>query len=153
MPSFLLRNHDELSYDFLAMIIRRFRDLPEALLAQTILDSAGIESHLTDENLVRMDWFWSNLLGGVKLHVRDEDTGSALDLLDQAPVESFEVEGGGRFDRPRCPNCRALDIVFEELNKPVAFVSAYLGVPIPLHRKGWRCHSCGYQWEPQVTDA
>lgn len=36
--------------------IRRFRDLPEALLAKGSLESAGIECALTDENMVRMDW-------------------------------------------------------------------------------------------------
>ena len=44
--------------------IRQFRDLPEALLAKGSLESAGIEAVLTDDNVVRMDWFWSNLMGG-----------------------------------------------------------------------------------------
>src|SRR6202022_1189461 len=39
--------------------IRQFRDLPEALLARGSLDSAGIECFLTDDNMVRMDWFIS----------------------------------------------------------------------------------------------
>ena len=57
--------------------IRQFRDLPEAILARGILDSAGIESFLADENIVRMDWFISNLVGGVKLKVRREDVEAA----------------------------------------------------------------------------
>src|SRR5882724_7495301 len=47
--------------------IRRFRDLPEAQLARGSLESSGIECFLTDDNMVRLDWFISNLLGGVKL--------------------------------------------------------------------------------------
>jgi len=42
----------------------RIRDLPLALLLKSILDSEGIECYLSDENLVRMDWLWSNLLEG-----------------------------------------------------------------------------------------
>src|SRR5689334_10697599 len=53
--------------------LRQFRDLPEALLAKGRLDSAGIECTLVDENMVRMDWFISNLLGGVKLEVNKSD--------------------------------------------------------------------------------
>ncbi len=53
--------------------LRQFRDLPEALLAKGSLDSAGIETFLADDNMVRMDWFYSNLLGGIKLKVRAED--------------------------------------------------------------------------------
>jgi len=52
------------------VMVRRYRDLPEAVIVKSILDAEGIDCVLSDENLVRMDWFWSNLLGGVKLWVR-----------------------------------------------------------------------------------
>ena len=136
---------DTVEYRELKMI-RRYRDLPEALLAKTGLESAGIECFLTDEHIVRIDWFWSNLLGGVKLHVKAEDADAVLEILDQPSQEGFEVEGIGRYDRPRCSSCNSIDIHFEELSR-VAFVSAYLLVPIPLHCKGWKCHSCGHHWQ------
>jgi len=66
------------------VMIRRYRDLPEATIAKTILDSAGIESFLAEENIVRLDWFYSNLVGGIKLLVRAEDADAARELLDQA---------------------------------------------------------------------
>lgn len=64
------------------LTIRQFRDLPEALLAKSVLDSAGIECFLGDDNLIRMDWLWSNLLGGIKLRVRQEDAVVASRLLE-----------------------------------------------------------------------
>jgi hypothetical protein len=64
------------------LTIRQFRDLPEALLAKSVLDSAGIECSLGDDNLIRMDWLWSNLLGGIKLRVRQEDALVAAQLLE-----------------------------------------------------------------------
>jgi hypothetical protein len=67
------------------LTIRQYRDLPEALLAKSVLESAGIECFLGDDNLIRMDWLWSNLLGGIKLRVRQED----------ALVASRLLEGGG----------------------------------------------------------
>jgi ribosomal protein S27AE len=126
--------------------IRKFRDLHEALLAKGALDSAAIESFLVDDNMIRMDWFWSNLIGGIKLCVKQEDAEAALDLLEQSIPGEFEVEGVGQYEQPRCPKCRSLDIVFEHLNQPVAWVSAYVLAPIALHRKRWVCHSCGEQW-------
>lgn len=45
----------------------RYRDLPEAVIAQGMLASAGIESFLRDENTIRMDWMLSQLIGGVRL--------------------------------------------------------------------------------------
>lgn len=65
--------------------IRAFRDLPQALIAESILDSTQIECFLSDENVIRMDWFWSNALGGIKLLVKEEDAAAAQELLDQKP--------------------------------------------------------------------
>jgi len=127
--------------------IRKFRDLPEALLAKGSLESAGIEAVLTDDNMVRMDWFWSNLMGGVKLHVGSEDAEAANNILDQPIPDGFSVAGVGEYKQPRCPKCQSLDVNFQELDRPVAFVSAYFKVPIPLRRRAWRCHSCYAQWE------
>jgi hypothetical protein len=138
---------DTVEYRELTMI-RRFRDLPEALLAKTSLESTGIECFLADENIVRIDWFWSNLLGGAKLHVRTEDADAALEILGQPVPEGFEVEGVGQFERPCCPNCNSVDIYFDEL-RPIGFVGAYFGLLIPLHRNGWKCHSCGHQWRDE----
>jgi hypothetical protein len=75
--------------------IRKFRDLPEALLAKGSLESAEIESALIDDNLVRLDWFWSNLMGGIKLQVDPENVEAAQMILDQPIPEILEVPGIG----------------------------------------------------------
>jgi hypothetical protein len=74
---------------FELVIIRQFRDLPEAIFAKGVLDSAEIESYLVDENIVRMDWFISNLVGGVKLQVKREDVAAALELLETPAPEDL----------------------------------------------------------------
>jgi hypothetical protein len=72
--------------------IRKFRDLPEAILARGVLESAGIESFLTDDNIVRMDWFISNLVGGIKLKVRREDFEAATEVLQEPTVGELPPE-------------------------------------------------------------
>jgi len=129
------------------VIVREFRDLPEALLAKGSLESAGIECFLVDDNMVRMDWFLSNLVGGIKLGVRPEDADVAVKLLEHPLPESFEVEGVGTYEQPTCPQCHSLDVSCETLNKPVAYASAWAGVPIPVRRKRWKCHACGHDWK------
>jgi hypothetical protein len=71
--------------------IRRFLDLPEALLAKGRLESAGIECFLTDDNMVRINW--SNLLGGAKLLVNRADAEAATAVLDEPIPETLDVEG------------------------------------------------------------
>jgi len=128
------------------VVLRQFRDLPEALLAKGALESAGIECFLADDITIRMDWLWSNALGGVRLCVKREDADAAGQLLDQGIPDEFEVTGTGAYKQPRCSNCQSLDISFENLNRPVAYAGIFLGVPIPLSRRRWKCNSCGHIW-------
>lgn len=132
--------------------IRKFRDLPEALLAKGSLESAGIDAVLTDDNVVRLDWFWSNLMGGIKLNVDRENAEAANSILDQPIPENFDVAGIGEYQQPRCPRCQSLDVAFRELDQRVAYVSAYFSVPIPLRRRAWRCHACSSEWEDDGAD-
>ena len=127
--------------------IRQFRDLPEALLAKGCLESAGIECYLRDDNMVRLDWFISNFIGGIKLCVRPEEAETARQLLDQPILEGLYVHGVGLYEQPRCPKCDSLDVNFRELDRPIAYLSAFLSVPMPVQRKAWKCHACGAEWD------
>ena len=129
--------------------VRQFRDLPEALLAKGSLESAGIECFLADENLVRLDWFISNFIGGIKLNVRAQDAGNAQKLLDEPILEGLYVHGVGLYEQPRCPKCQSLDVNFQELDRPIAYMSAFLRVPMPVRRPAWRCHECDAEWEDE----
>lgn len=113
--------------------LRQYRDLPVALLAKGSLDSAGIETFLVDDNMIRMDWFISNLLGGIKLKVRAEDAQAANEILNQPIPEMVEVEGVGEYEQPKCPRCQLLDVSFLELNKV------------------WTCYACGNEWEDEAA--
>ena len=127
-------------------MVKRFRDLPEAMLAKGSLESSGIECHLTDDNMVRLDWFISNLLGGAKLMVKPEDLEEARQVLEQ-PIPADFNYGEENFEQPKCPKCGSLDITFETLNKPVAYGSAMLlNFPLPLKSEKWICNACGARW-------
>jgi rubredoxin len=136
------------------VMIRQFRDLPGALLAKGFLESAGVDSFLVDETTIRMDWLWSNALGGIKLCVKSEDVEAATQILNQEIPEGFSAEGTGDFEQPRCPQCGSLKISFEDLDKRVAYAGLlFVGFPIPLHRGRWKCDSCGHVWQPNNDES
>lgn len=126
--------------------LRKFRDLPEALLAKGSLESAGIECSLADDNMVRLDWFYSNAIGGIKLLVNRDDLEAAEQVLTSPIPENFEAEGAGAYEQPKCPKCGSLDVNFQE-SDPAAYLSLAVSVPLPFRRRAWRCRACNAEWE------
>ena len=130
--------------------VARFRDLPEAILARGRLQSAGIDAFLADENYIRMDWFMSNMIGNMRLQVREDDAESAKEILGQQVPEDFEI-GAEKFEQPKCPKCGSADIEFEGVNRGIGLLAAYaIRVPLPLRSDTWKCNHCGAEW--QETD-
>ena len=132
--------------------IRRYRDLSEAIIARGAIESAGIFCFLKDENLVRLDWQISNMIGGIRLQVAAADVEAAEAVLaspipnsiDFAP--EFQDEPG--FQQPRCPHCSSTDISYERSSRKAAITSLYLlGLPLPLGAASWTCEKCGLRWE------
>jgi hypothetical protein len=146
----LLRQQLEISE---LVTVRQFRDLPEALLAKGSLESSGIECFLADDNLVRLDWFISNFIGGIKLKVRAADVLNAQKLLDEPILEGLYVQGVGLYEQPRCPSCDSLDVNFQELDRPISYMTAFLHLPIPVQRTGWRCHACDAEWQEDASQS
>ncbi len=72
--------------------VRTFSNLTEAELAKGLLDAAGIESFLFDENVGRI--YWTNAIGGIKLRVDVANAEEADRILSEnassedAPEES-----------------------------------------------------------------
>jgi len=74
--------------------IRSYRDLSEAIVARSLLESAGIPVMLLNENLIRLDWPLSNLVGGIRLQVDPENESAAMELLTQPMPESASAAHG-----------------------------------------------------------
>ena len=54
----------------------------DAYLLRARLEGSGIIAYVRDENLITLDWLYSNAVGGVKVDVADEDYEKALELLN-----------------------------------------------------------------------
>ena len=125
----------------------RFRDMPEALLAKSVLESAGIECLLADANIIRTDWLWSNLVGGVKLRVLEEDLEEATRILDlDSPTEHSAMPGDEDSQPPSCPRCHSPEVSLGDLRDSKAAVNFSATARPAAGEPLWTCRSCGNQW-------
>jgi hypothetical protein len=129
--------------------VARYRDLPEAVVARAVLEEAGIECLLRDENTVRMDWLWSNLIGGMRLQVAAKDEEAARELLSQPVPKQFAVDSGEEFEQPVCPRCGSVEVVSSDPDRKVLAASMLINIPLPHWRprgEAWRCLKCNAKW-------
>jgi XTP/dITP diphosphohydrolase len=135
--------------------IWHFRDLPAAQIALSKLESAGITCELADDEMVRMDWFYSNLIGGIRLQVAEDEVEEALTLLREPVADHFTAEEiGEEFSQPQCPNCGSLDVTHVNRPRAVTYLAlAALSLPIMSGIDEMKCETCGNTWDhsPDTT--
>ncbi len=125
----------------------RYRDLSEAIVAKSLLESAEIDAWIRDENLARLEWQYSNLLGGIRLQVKTEDEAAAREILQQPIPETIGFGRDEDFAQPRCPACGSLQISFLGEDRRAALASVtLLSLPLPQGGTSWTCHACGVRW-------
>jgi hypothetical protein len=128
----------------------------EAELARARLGAEGIGAVLGDENLVRLDWFVSQAVGGVKLLVAASDAPRAAAVLSveaQLPeigLATASDSSGG----PSCPRCQSGNLTYERWSR-AGFVGTILlfGFPLPIPQPRWRCGRCKAVWRPEELEA
>jgi hypothetical protein len=85
VPSKMVHVEAEVDLGNKPVILRKYRDMPAAFVEKGILEDAGIECFLQDDNVVGINWFLSNAIGGVKLIVREKDAEESERLLNALP--------------------------------------------------------------------
>lgn len=143
------RVREPVEFDLRSLVtVRRYRDLSEAIVARSLLEAEGIEAWIQDENLVRLDWAYSNLVGGIRLQVDAQDEQVAREVLARPVPPTIAFEEGAEFEQPKCPRCGSLEVTFLGSDRRAALASVtLLSVPLPLGRESWQCETCGAHWE------
>ena len=121
------------------VIVATFRDLPPALVAKNVLDTAGIRNFLIDATTIRIDWFLSNAIGGVKLGVERKDLEAAKQALDGG-METVELPEDEEVLLPHCPRCMSPTVEEHKLD------------PARANYTAWHCDDCGTRWEMSGGD-
>ena len=151
-------------------IIAKFPTPTEAYLAKAKLEAEGIESMVLDDNIVATDWLYRDLVGQVKLQVRQDDAAKAKAILarqeqplteDLAPEDYAELDPEGpeaeevsnlaeaeTTPAVTCPQCGCEDVTYEKYNHGLFWWTILLiRAPLPWPKRQWTCKQCGYTWK------
>ena len=128
--------------------VRHYRDLSEAIVGRTLLESAGIQAFIADEHLVRMDWFISNMVGGLRLQVDEQDESAAREILNQEVPSTINYGEEETFVQPTCPKCGSAEVTLGNgTEQGRSLVALYvLAIPVPPRDPEWHCEACGAKW-------
>lgn len=124
--------------------IATFNYPAQAHILRAKLETQGIWSFVADENLVAINWLCSNVIGGVKLQVKEQDVARALEILGIEPEDFGEEE----VEDERCPHCLSSNIHYEKYAIPAVFASwLLLSLPLPFLKRKWKCANCDHRWK------
>jgi Putative prokaryotic signal transducing protein len=121
----------------------------EAGLYRATLEHADIPVVVADENIVSMDWFLSNVVGGIKIQVPEDRFGEATDVLTQTATPVSPGDAAALSSPPLlCGACGSLAIgtyTGTQVRNIVATLASFvlLPVPIPVRETRLQCGACG----------
>jgi hypothetical protein len=143
----LVEEQEELEFRRL-VTVRRYRDLTEAIVGRSLLESAGIPAWIADEHFVRMVWFYSNLLGGMRLQVDEHNEAAAREILEEGAPRTITYGEEEAFEQPTCPKCGSFEITLGDGTETGrSLVALYLlSIPVPPRQAAWHCETCGARW-------
>lgn len=121
--------------------IARFSKPEDAHLLRMRLEAGGVPAFLQDENIVQVDWLYSNAIGGVRVQVAEEDLAKARELMEEgvSPLDNAAAT--------QCPFCGSEETEVDELPRRLTFLSILLlAFPVPFLRPRHKCRSCGRHW-------
>jgi hypothetical protein len=139
-------------------VIARFRDLADAEPASASLEAAGIPHVLADAYTIGVAWYYSNALGGVRLHVADADAAEARALIE-TPAEVEWPEFPKPVPDERCEACGRLTLQTDSGPRKTLAVMTAFGFPFWFWRSKVRCQSCGatervpFRFRPELVIA
>ena len=129
--------------------IKRFTYVNESHVYEAGLVSENIFYYLKDKEMVSMDAFASNAIGGIKLQVRSAEVKRALLIIDEIDKNIKENEPPSELtvDKSKyklilydCPKCDSSKVYINQLHWFVDLFSSF-------SKRNHYCASCGYKWK------
>jgi DNA-directed RNA polymerase subunit RPC12/RpoP len=113
--------------------VAAYRQVIDASVMKSVLDGHGVECWLADENMVTMDWMYSDFIGGVKLQVRRSDLEDARRILKEGAITEEGMP---------CPACGSKRTRYERYSRKLSIFSFFFMLPFTVPKNEWLCLEC-----------
>lgn len=127
------------------VIIGTYPEATAAHLARVRLDAEGIEAWLVDENVASTYPFYTQVIGGVKLAVREEDALAAAGV-----IQGFDASEQARYQQNlhQCPMCGSKNVGENAMRFGALLLLTLLtfGLYLTLFYRRRTCGDCGSVW-------
>jgi len=133
---------------------KTFDNAMDAHILKIKLESEGITCFLFDENIVSVNPLYSNLVGGIKLKINEEDVVLAKNIvleLEQTPYTTDDEQVIA------CPECQSTRIEsgyksMKSVGAVLSAIASFLLMIFPLYRKTvYKCLDCGNEFDVKKT--
>jgi hypothetical protein len=128
----------------LLVTVATYNQIYLADLAKARLLDHDIPCVIQDQNMVGMNLFYSNAVGGIKLQVSDLHAREAYNILN-----GFDEKEAGVSIFPECPVCKSEDVLPKRYNSVILVLSFVLFGAQTLFSTSdarYRCNNCGNIW-------
>ena len=136
--------------------VATFSKPEDAHLLRLRLGAGGVDAYVQDENMVQMNWLYSNAIGGVRLQIDETDLEAAREIVAAPPVGKGELSEVGELSEAEltvCPGCSSTGTAPDERPRRFAFLSMMFSMlmfgvafPFAFLRRRWKCADCGCTW-------
>jgi hypothetical protein len=127
------------------VIIGTYPEATAAHLARVRLEAEGIDSWLVDENFASAYPFYTQVIGGVKLAVREDDAPAAVSV-----IQGLDATEQDRYQQNlcQCPMCGSKNVGENAMRFFWLLLLTLLtfGLYLPLFYRRHKCGNCRSVW-------
>lgn len=128
---------------------KTFDNSVDAHILKIKLESEGISCFLFDEHIVSVNPLYSNLVGGIKLKINEEDLPHAKNVVYELEQTPYTTDDEKIITCPKCQSTH-LESGYKSMRSLGAVLSAivsFLFFIFPLYRKNvYKCNDCGAEF-------
>jgi len=95
-----------------------------------------------------MDWFYSNIIGGMRLQVDESNEMAAREILEGSAPGTITYDTEEVYVQPTCPKCESGEVSLGNgTESGRSLLALYLiAIPVPPREAIWHCDACGADW-------